>query len=158
MAFCDFCTCENCTDGAPDLFHAQAVDGRWICDVCFLYDQCTSDDGPAPRNPNGPCDNSECEHRPRLINPQGPDRVGGNARRRCDDQRAMSAGGVKEHVRRNAASMSGKLPSTQSMRHYDWCCGIHGAARHRKGIKRGTSAARRRVDKELISRELKNED
>lgn len=65
--FCDFCTCEMCQTGADDyleLFHAQTVDGQWICDICFSYDQCTT--GPN-RNPNGPCENNECEHRPRLI-------------------------------------------------------------------------------------------
>jgi len=36
----------------------------------------------------------------------------------------------------------------------DHCCGIHGAARERKGRKRGTSAARRRHEKELIRGEL----
>lgn len=67
MAFCDFCTCENCQTGVNgyfDLFHAQTTDGRWICDICFAYDQCTSG---ANRNPKGPCKNNECEHRPRLI-------------------------------------------------------------------------------------------
>ena len=34
---------------------------------------------------------------------------------------------------------------------YDHCCGIHGAARERKGIKKGTSAARRRYGKQLIT-------
>jgi hypothetical protein len=66
----------------------------------------------------------------------------------------VSAGVVYERVERNAASMVGPLPSTQSVRHRDWCCGIHGAARHRKGIKRGTSAARRRFEKVVIQREL----
>ena len=37
---------------------------------------------------------------------------------------------------------------------YDHCCGIHGAARERKGIKKGTSAARRRYDKGLVEKEM----
>lgn len=72
----------------------------------------------------------------------------------------MSAGGVYSRVAKNAATMANTLPSTQSMRHFDNCCGIHGAARRRKGEKRGTSAARRRFDKEVIKEvceELDNE-
>lgn len=76
MAFCDFCTCDNCTNGAKDLFHAETTDGRWICDVCFAYDQCTSDNNGMgkPRSPNGPCADPECEQRPRLRVSPGPDR------------------------------------------------------------------------------------
>lgn len=73
MAFCDFCTCEDCVQGHQGRFHAETVDGRWICDVCFTYDQCTADDGTGkPRNPNGPCAETECPHRPRLkaVEPQ----------------------------------------------------------------------------------------
>ena len=42
--------------------------------------------------------------------------------------------------------------------HYDHCCGIHGAMRERRGIKKGTSAARRRHAKTLIQRELTEND
>lgn len=62
----------------------------------------------------------------------------------------MSASEVMSRVKKNPASMANGLPSTESVRHYDWCCGIHGAARHRKGVKRGTSAARRRDEKRII--------
>ena len=55
------------------------------------------------------------------------------------------------------------LPGAGRKGHYeselvarDHCCGIHGAARERKGIKKGTSAARRRYEKELIDQELGN--
>lgn len=63
MAFCDFCTCGNCEHGAPWLSHAPTADGRWICDICYRYDVCTS---------TGPCENEdgsiiECEHRPKLV-------------------------------------------------------------------------------------------
>ena len=67
-AFCDFCTCENCRTGKvgnASLDHAQTEAGTWICDVCFAYDVCTAD-GPN-RNPNGPCDEERCLHRPRLV-------------------------------------------------------------------------------------------
>jgi len=68
MGFCDFCTCESCTEGTKGLFHALCVDGRYICDVCYTYDLCTSDTpGGPPRNPSGPCDNKDCIHRPKLI-------------------------------------------------------------------------------------------
>ncbi len=40
----------------------------------------------------------------------------------------------------------------------DHCCGIHGAARERKGIKKGTSSARRRLSKEIIQNALGDED
>lgn len=62
----------------------------------------------------------------------------------------MSASGVFSKVQYNAATMSNSLPSTESERHMDNCCGIHGAARRRKGIKRGTVAARRRLDKQIV--------
>ena len=64
MAFCDFCNCDNCRYGAPWLSHAQTADGRWICNVCYSFDLCTS--GPN-RNPNGPCEDLECEHRPKIV-------------------------------------------------------------------------------------------
>lgn len=62
----------------------------------------------------------------------------------------MAAGETMRRVKKNSSRMSNTLPSSESIRHYDWCRGIHGAARNRRGIKRGTSAARRRNDKEVI--------
>lgn len=64
MAFCDFCNCETCRNGEPWLRHAETADGRWICEVCFDYDVCTT--GP-DRSPTGPCENIECEHRPKIV-------------------------------------------------------------------------------------------
>lgn len=64
MAYCDFCTCRDCQFGTKYLSHAQTSDGRWICDVCYTYDLCTS--GPT-RNKNGPCEDKNCHHRPKLI-------------------------------------------------------------------------------------------
>lgn len=66
----------------------------------------------------------------------------------------MSGGGVKQKVRHNDRTMANTLPSTESLRHWDNCCGIHGAARRRKGEKHGTVCARRRHDKEVIQQEL----
>ncbi len=66
----------------------------------------------------------------------------------------MSAKGVLSLVRYNDRSMDGHLPSTKVLVWYDHCCGIHGAMRERRGIKKGTSAARRRNDKAIIAREL----
>ena len=66
MAFCDFCECEDCINGTDDLHHAECVDGRWICDTCFLYDCCTND----PIFPRNPCEDKECEHRPKLKTKQ----------------------------------------------------------------------------------------
>ncbi len=69
-AFCNFCDdCEYCEFGWLDIFnvlHAQTDDGRWICDVCFDYKVCM--DGPN-RNPDGPCKEKDCKHRPKLIGP-----------------------------------------------------------------------------------------
>jgi hypothetical protein len=68
MVFCDFCPCEQCKTGEVviEVFHAQTVDGRWICDICWHYSACLS----APdRLPNGPCEDLECHHRPKLAGP-----------------------------------------------------------------------------------------
>lgn len=64
--FCDFCDCAQCKYGwrGYNIYHAPTDDGKWICDVCYEYDQCTT--GPN-RNPMGPCKNADCEHRPKLI-------------------------------------------------------------------------------------------
>lgn len=68
--FCDFCECETCKDGESWLSHAQTIDGRWICEVCYDYEVCL--DATAviingkKRSPNGPCD-KPCEHRPKLT-------------------------------------------------------------------------------------------
>jgi hypothetical protein len=69
----------------------------------------------------------------------------------------MSAGGVKSKVDYNDATMANGLPSAESERHWDNCCGIHGAMRRRKGIKHGTVCARRRHDKEVIQAALSEE-
>ena len=66
----------------------------------------------------------------------------------------MSAKAVLLKVKQNSASMANTLPSTHVLKHYDHCCGIHGAARERNGIKNGTSAARRRNDKDVILQEI----
>lgn len=63
----------------------------------------------------------------------------------------MSANEVYQECQKNDASMSGNLPSSQFLKRYDHCCGIHGAARKRKGFKRGKNAARRRFEKRLIN-------
>ena len=65
MAFCDFCTCEDCTTGTPRLVHAQTREGTWICEICYDYDVCTASG--ADRNPNGPCEDENCKHRPVLV-------------------------------------------------------------------------------------------
>lgn len=69
MAFCDFCECDTCKYGDGHLTHALTNDnGKYICDVCFSYDLCTSDHNPygVPRCDN-PCDDKKCLHRPKLI-------------------------------------------------------------------------------------------
>lgn len=69
MAFCDFCTCKTCQNGTEGLTHARTKGDRWICDVCWTYDLCTSDKNPygTPRNKDGPCPSDKaCAHRPLL--------------------------------------------------------------------------------------------
>lgn len=39
---------------------------------------------------------------------------------------------------------------------YDHCCGIHGAARERAGLKHSRVTARRRYEKELIKQEMES--
>lgn len=63
--FCDYCTCNSCQYGDKYIHHAQTDSGKWICDVCYTYDLCTAD-GPN-RNKNGPCDNNDCIHRPKIT-------------------------------------------------------------------------------------------
>lgn len=64
MNFCNFCDCEMCVKGGgPEnfpLLHAPTEDGRWICEVCYWYDECVL------RGFSGPCSEELCEHRPRL--------------------------------------------------------------------------------------------
>jgi len=65
-----------------------------------------------------------------------------------------AAADVNGRVRRNDASMHNGLLSTAFMKGWDQCCGIHGAARERRGAKKATSAARRRHEKALIRKML----
>lgn len=60
---------------------------------------------------------------------------------------------LKAKIRHNDRFMQGNLASSEEMKALDCCCGIHGAARHRKGIKHATVTARRRNDKEIIRQE-----
>lgn len=61
MKICNFCKCPG-ENHKKDYF-AQTVDGRLICSTCWHYDVCTSWTN---RNPDGPCSEPECPHRPRL--------------------------------------------------------------------------------------------
>lgn len=67
-AFCDFCPCRDCQtgDSLHILCHAQTSDGRWICDICYEYDECVSAQRKAGE-PVDPCKNKECAHRPKII-------------------------------------------------------------------------------------------
>lgn len=67
MAYCDFCDCEDCQNGTSYLFHAQTSDGRWICDVCYSYDECINQQRKISGTHNGPCENRNCEHRPSIV-------------------------------------------------------------------------------------------
>jgi hypothetical protein len=61
--FCDFCSCEDCQFGRKNLTHAETSDYKYICDACYYYDLCI-DGGCA-----APCQDKECQHRPKLISP-----------------------------------------------------------------------------------------
>lgn len=60
----------------------------------------------------------------------------------------------KHPILHNDRSMYNGLESTQAMKHFDHCCGIHGAARLRAGIKHARVTRRRRNDKIVIKEEL----
>jgi hypothetical protein len=60
---------------------------------------------------------------------------------------------VRGRVRKNPATMTNSLPSSKEMAGYDQCCGIHGAARARKGAKHAASVERRHIDKRLCRNE-----
>jgi len=62
--------------------------------------------------------------------------------------------GIKKTVRKNPRSMANALPSAQELKGRNQCCGIHGAARERKGLKHAKVTARRRLDKEIIEEAL----
>lgn len=59
---------------------------------------------------------------------------------------------VKGRVAKNDGTMANTLMSTKDLKAYDHTCGIHGAARERRGAKKATSAARRRHEKTLIKK------
>ena len=66
MNFCNYCSCSDCQYGTTYLYHAETINGDWICDVCYLYDECVI----AKIKLNqftGPCPNKDCEHRPKII-------------------------------------------------------------------------------------------
>lgn len=54
----------------------------------------------------------------------------------------MSKGTLKE-------GMGRKLPSSESIKHRDFCNGIHGAARARRGMKKARNDVRRCQDRLL---------
>lgn len=54
----------------------------------------------------------------------------------------MSKGTLKE-------GMGRKLPSSESIKHFDFCGGIHGAARARRGVKKARNDVRRCQDRLL---------
>lgn len=64
---------------------------------------------------------------------------------------------VVTRAARRPGSMHNGLTSTQDARHWDYCNGIHGAARARRSAKRATSAARRRLEKLEIQAALEED-
>lgn len=72
MAFCDFCTCNDCRKGNRGLIHAMTADNRWICDVCWRYDVCVSEKRKSGVR-DRPCETLAgraipgCPHRPKLV-------------------------------------------------------------------------------------------
>jgi hypothetical protein len=71
MAYCDFCECSDCKNGAKWLTHAKTLDGKWICDICWRYDVCVTEKRKSGLY-EGPCEDLNrkpivnCSHRPKL--------------------------------------------------------------------------------------------
>ena len=66
--YCDYCDCEDCVYGAEYLTHAQTVSGRWICSTCYSYEVCIDAKASGNRRgTDGPCDDLNCKHRPKLA-------------------------------------------------------------------------------------------
>jgi hypothetical protein len=61
----------------------------------------------------------------------------------------------KDQHRAKSGSMSNNLMSSKEMKHMDNMCGIHGAARSRKGAKKGTHGLSRRLSKKDIARVMR---
>lgn len=59
--FCDFCSCESCKNGNKWTDNADTSDGRKICEICYFYECCLN------AGAGNPCENKNCEHRPKLI-------------------------------------------------------------------------------------------
>lgn len=66
----------------------------------------------------------------------------------------MSASGFNKYVQVHPGSMSGHLKSTNELKMYDHCCGIHGAARERRGLKHARITALRRQAKREIENSI----
>ena len=65
--------------------------------------------------------------------------------------------GKVDRVLNNPRSMANSLPSSEWLVKVwgaDFCCGIHGAMRWRRGAKKGASTQRRRQGRDVIEREL----
>lgn len=76
-------------------------------------------------------------------------------------RRSNSAGGGVYGQALTSDQRVATVTSVRASRHHEgdlvsWghCCGIHGAARERAGIKHGRVTARRRLEKELIQKEM----
>jgi hypothetical protein len=71
MAYCDFCPCDDCKNGAKWISHAKTVNNNWICDVCYLYNVCAAAKHKQgilePGSSTAPCENMNCTHRPKLV-------------------------------------------------------------------------------------------
>jgi hypothetical protein len=67
------------------------------------------------------------------------------------DVRGLS--GQHVHRANHSMSMSNGLLSSEALRHQDNCCGIHGAARARAGVKKATVHLARRLGKEIPDEE-----
>jgi hypothetical protein len=65
MRFCDYCPCDDCLAGTEYISHAQTVDGKWICDVCFEYEVCLDKGSTDPCA--GICGEHKCDHRPTIV-------------------------------------------------------------------------------------------
>lgn len=71
-----------------------------------------------------------------------------------DGDLKMSAKRLIKKIRHSDSSMENNLPSSEDWKNYEQCSGNRSGEKKRKGIKKATSAARRRNDKKIISENL----
>lgn len=65
--FCNYCDCSVCRDGEFYLSTAKISETERICDVCYEIECCVDAKNKTRETDIEPCENFDCEHRPKLI-------------------------------------------------------------------------------------------